>query len=71
MIAADPRNSLALVNFGRARSAAGDDAGAQAAYVRATEVNPYDGLAHFNLGNSYYRQQNRSAAEQAYKREQG
>ena len=67
-VAADPRNSLALVNYGRARSAAGDEAGAQAAYLRATEVNPYDGLAHFNLGNSYYRQQNRTAAEQAYKR---
>ena len=67
-VALDSLNSLAWINYGRARLALRDAAGAHAAFRRATEVNPADGQAFFFLGNSLATADRAAEAMAAYRR---
>ena len=49
-----------------ARLNAGDVAGAQKEFTKATELNPKDGLAFYYLGDAYQAAGDKVAAFQAY-----
>jgi Tfp pilus assembly protein PilF len=53
VIALDPRNASAYVNWGIAERQAGDPDAAMAAYKKALEIDPNYAAAHKNLGDIY------------------